>query len=110
MDPPAILNTAVTPIPGTASLPLQVVAESGYKAAYAISYIDTTGDYIGVYTGGSGQETLRCIIGGGLIYTVPVVIAAHSRVSLRAMTVSSITSGVLSLTFLGQGWGGGSAN
>lgn len=110
MDPPRILDAAVTNIPGSASLPVQVVAESGFKAAYAISWIDTTGDYIGLYIGQSGSEILRCIVGGGLVSDISVVIPAHSRVSLRSMTASDITNGHLTLTFLGQGWGGGSSN
>ncbi len=103
IDPPNILNASVTSIPGSASLPLQVVAESGNRAAYQIDYIDTTGDYIGVYTGEVASEVLRCIIGGGLVSSSAVVIAAHSRVSLRSMTATAITNGKLTITFMGQG-------
>ncbi len=106
IDAPEILNTSVTPIPGSASLPLQIVAESGLKAAYAVQYIDSTGDWIGLYTGSVGNEVLRCIIGGGLSLTVPVVIAHNSRVSLRSMTTSPITNGRLTISFLGYGWNG----
>lgn len=108
-DAPEIVYTNVTPIPGTASLPLQVVANSGFKAAYGISWQDTTGDYIGVFTGVSGFEVLRTIIGGGVISAVPVVIAANSRVSLRSMTASPITNGQITMTFLGQGLGAGAS-
>lgn len=106
IDPPKILDSGVTNIPGSASLPVQVVANSGLKAAHAIDYIDTTGDYIGVYTGLTGVEVLRCIIGGGLVSTAPVVIAANSRVSLRSMTATAITTGKLTMSFMGQGWNG----
>lgn len=106
IDPPKILDSSVTNIPGVADAPLQVVANSGLKAAYAIQYIDTTGDYIGVYTGSVGNEVLRCIVGGGLVSETPVVIAHNSRVSLRSMTAAPITYGKLTLTFLGQGWNG----
>lgn len=106
IDPPKILDSSVTNIPGSGSSPVQVVANSGVKAAYAIGYIDTTGDYIGVYTGMSGSEVLRCIIGGGLVSETAVVIAANSRVSLRSMTATAITYGKLTITFLGQGWSG----
>lgn len=106
IDAPAILNTNVTPIPGVASLPIQVVANSGFKAAYGVTWLDTTGDYIGLYTGAVGVEVLRCIIGGGVVTDTPVVIAAHSRISLRSMTSSSITNGDIAITFLGQGWNG----
>lgn len=106
IDPPKILDSSVTNIPGSGSLPLQVVANSGLKSAYEVQYIDTTGDYIGLYTGLVGSEVLRCIIGGGLVSSTPVVIAINSRVSLRSMTASPITTGKLTLTFLGQGWNG----
>lgn len=107
IDSPAIINASVTPIPGSASLPVQVVAESGFKSAYAILWIDSTGDFIGMYTGDVGSETLRCIIGGGIVSTTPVVIAAHSRVSLRSMTPVAITNGKLTISFMGQGLGNG---
>lgn len=109
IDPPHILDTSVTSIPGNGDLPLQVVADSGKKAAYAIDYIDTTGDYIGVFTGEIGSEILRTIIGGGLVSTTNVVIAANSRVSLRSMTAAEITYGKLTITFCGQGWNGSSS-
>lgn len=106
IDPPHILDTSVTPIPGAASLPLQVVENSGKKAAHAIDYIDTTGDYIGVYVGDVGAEVLKVIIGGGLVSSVNVVIPANSRVSLRSMTASTITYGKLTISFMGMGWNG----
>lgn len=104
LDPPRVLNASVTNIPAAASSPLQVIADSGFKAAHAIDYIDSTGDYIGVYTGDVGHETLRCIIGGGAITRSYVVIAAHSRVSLRSMSSTAITNGYLSCNFMGMGW------
>lgn len=100
---------SVTPIPGSGSLPLQVVADSGFKAAYGVSFVDSSGDYIGVYTGSVGSEVLRCIIGGGQVSKEAVVIAAQSRVSVRSMTISPITNGRITISFLGQGWGGGTS-
>lgn len=109
IDPPEILSTFVTNIPGSGGSPLQIVADSGTKAAYGIQYIDTTGDWIGVYTGASGHEVLRCIVGGGQVNDTPVVISVHSRVSVRSMTAAAITNGNITITFLGQGWGGGAS-
>jgi len=106
IDPPKILDSSVTNIPGSGSPPLQVVANSGFKAAYAIEYIDTTGEFIGLYTGLAGSEVLRAIVGNGLVNTTAVVIAANSRVSLRSMNAANITFGKLTITFLGQGWDG----
>lgn len=100
LDAPEILTCSVTPIPGAASLPLQVIADSGFKSAIAVDYIDTTGDFIGVYLGAPGSETLLCIIGNGLTSRAWGVFAAHSRVSLRSMTSSSITAGSLTATLM----------
>jgi hypothetical protein len=102
-DPPIVLNASVTPIPGSGSLPLQVVDNLGAVAAYFLNYIDSTGDFIGVYKGPAGSETLVCVVGGGTASIVPGVISARSRISLRSMTTSSITNGNLFCTFLGQG-------
>jgi len=103
MDAPEILNMYVTNIPGSGGSPLQVVANSGFRSAYAINWNDTSSDYIGVYVGAVGHEVLVCIIGGGVVSDIPVVIPAQSRVSLRSMSTTAITNGSLSINFLGQG-------
>jgi len=103
IDAPEVLETSVTPIPAQGNLPLQIIADSGTRAAYAVDYLDTTGDYIGLYTGASGSEILRCIIGGGVVTRTWVVIAAHSRVSLLSMTASPITNGNITMTLMGMG-------
>ncbi len=100
IDPPAILNCNVTHIPGSASLPLQVVADTGPRSSGSIAYIDTTGDFMGVYIGSSGNETLLCIIGNGLAHTVTTAITPHSRISLRSMTASAITNGNVTIAFM----------
>lgn len=105
IDPPHILLASVTSIPGSGSAPLEVIADSGVKVAHAIDFIDTTGDYIGVFTGAQGSETLRCIIGGGATTRIAVVIAVRSRVSLRSMSASAITNGNLTMTLMGFGMG-----
>lgn len=106
MDAPSVLKTNVTPIPSMANPPLQVIANSGLRAAHAIDYLDATGNYIGVYIGTSGNEVLRCIIGGGVVTRAFVVIPANSRVSLRSMTATPITNGNLTMTLMGMGWNG----
>lgn len=99
-DPPEIINMSVTPIPGSGNPPLQVIADSGYKSAVAIDYIDTSGDFIGVYLGTIGHEVLLCIIGNGQTSRAWGVLTAHSRVSIRSMTASSITNGTLAATLM----------
>lgn len=98
-----VLNTSSTSIPANSGSFLEVVAESGNRAAYAIQYMDSTGDYIGVYLGEAGSERLLCVVGGGQTSIVPAVVAAHSRVSIRSLTPVAITNGKLFCTFLGQG-------
>lgn len=104
LDAPKVINTSVTPIPGSGSAPLQVAANIGFKAAHAIDYIDSTGDYIGIYTGAAGQETLVTILGGGQTFRAYVVIPALSRVSVRSMTSTPVTNGYLNCIFMGMGW------
>ena len=99
-DPPQILDAAVTPIPGSGDAPLQVIENSGLKSAVAIDYIDTTGDFIGVYLGAIGQEKLLCIIGNGLTTRAWGVFPANSRVSLRSMKAAPITLGTLTGTLM----------
>lgn len=94
-DAPRVITMEVTPIPGAGDPPLQVIADSGPKSAVAIDYIDTSGDFIGVYVGPIGQERLLCIIGNGLTTRAWGVFKAHERVSLRSMTASPITGGTL---------------
>ena len=100
-DPPQVFDSSVTNIPGSGSAPLQVIANTGMRAAHAINYIDATDDYIGVYVGPVGQEVFYCIIGGGVTSTQAIVIPAFSRVSLRSMSASPITNGKLMCVFLG---------
>jgi hypothetical protein len=101
IDPPLVLAASVTNIPGSGSLPLQVIANVGPKYGVAIDFIDTTGDYIGVYQGASGHETLVCIIGNGLVSRAFGVITAYQRVSIRSMAAAPITNGNLTFTVMG---------
>ena len=99
-DPPQVLNATITNIPGSGSSPLQVIADLGPNGATKVAYIDTTGDYIGIYIGASGYETLRCIVGGGLTNNAEAYFPAHCRVSLRSMSSNPITNGYLTCTFI----------
>ena len=94
-DAPEIVNATVTPIPGSGSPPLQVIADSGFRSAVAIDYIDTCGEFIGVFLGQPGAERLLCVIGNGQNGRSWGVFAAHSRVSVRSMSTRPITNGTL---------------
>lgn len=100
LDAPQVLNATVTNIPGSASPPLQVIANTGVRSGVAMDYIDSTGDFIGVYLGSSGNEHLLCIIGGGQTTRAWGVFPANSRVSFRSMTASKITNGLIMATVM----------
>jgi hypothetical protein len=95
----ALLNTAVTNIPASSSLPLQVVASTAAATRQIIS-VEDIGEYIGLYTGAAAAEVLLIVLplGGG---TVDVTIPASTRISLRAMENSVINIGKISINFLG---------
>jgi hypothetical protein len=100
IDSPEILNCSVTPIPANSGSFLQVIADTGARSAGGIEYIDTTGDFIGVYLGASGFEVLLCIIGNGLAHKVTAFIPPNSRISLRSMTANAITNGELTMSIM----------
>ena len=95
-DPPQVLNAVITSIPASSNPPLQVIADSGIDLGIGVQYTDTTGDFIGVYTGAVGQEVLACIIGNGISSIAWAFIQPRSRISLRSMVNTAITSGSLS--------------
>lgn len=99
MDTPEVLDASVTPIPGSGSSPLQVVSAMAIGCS-KVSFYDGVGQYIGIYKGAAGSETLVCIIGGGGSNQSPCMISFNQRVSVRSMEAASITSGSLCLQFL----------
>lgn len=94
-DPPLVLDCTVTNIPGSGSLPLQVISNTGLDTGVGIDFSDSTGDFIGAYIGLPGLETLLCIIGNGLSGQAWARIPAGSRISLRSMTIEPITAGLI---------------
>lgn len=96
-DPPYVIDTAVTPIPSHSSLPVQIVADTGVQTGVGVTFNDSTGDFIGVYIGSIGFERLLCIIGNGLSGIGWAPIPANSRISLRSMTASQVSFGLLSV-------------
>ena len=96
-DPPQILDTSLAPfnIPANSDGFLQVIADTGVNTGTGVSYIDTTGELIGVYVGASGHEKLLCMIGNGQSGDAWAKILPHSRISLRAMLNQAITNGKL---------------
>lgn len=102
IDPPQILDASVTNIPGSGSLPLQIIADIGPLSAFSVDFMDTTGDQIGVYRGAPGSEILVGILGNGLTGTMYGIFSAHCRVSIRSMTSTPITNGKLVMSMMSE--------
>ena len=100
MDTPRVFDCAVTPIPGSGSPTIQVVASLKYKAS-RIQVRDAVGKWFEVFIGPVGFETPIGVVGGGVTSHLDVEVAARSRVSVRSSDGSPITTGTFSLTFLG---------
>jgi len=96
-----ILDTSSTNIPGSASSPVQVVASLA-AAVKALQLLDTTGAFVGVYTGGVGVEVLQFVMGPGSDQTIEHSISAGTRVSLKRLdSTTAVSSGIVAINFLG---------
>jgi hypothetical protein len=96
-----ILDTSSTNIAGSAASPTQVVASLA-AAVKAMQILDTTGAFIGLYTGPSGSEVLRLIIGPGSDQTIDHAIPSATRISLKRLdSTTAISSGIVAINFLG---------
>jgi len=96
-----ILDTSSTNIAGSASLPTQVVVSTA-AATKKLQLLDTTGAFIGVYTGGAGVEVLQLIMGPGSDQTIEHAIPAATRVSLKRLdSTTAISSGIVAINFIG---------
>ena len=96
----ALLDTSSTNINGSAGAFVQVVSSLG-NACKKIRIADTTGQFIGVYTGGAGSEVFAFMTNPGLDDYIEHAIAGGTRVSLRAMQSSAINSGLFAMQFSG---------
>lgn len=99
-SPGPVLDASVTTINSNVGAFVTVVATLA-AAAKAIRVCDTTGNFIGVYTGAGGSEALAFIIEPGMADVIEHAIPINTRLSVRAMGSSSITSGNLTLQALG---------
>lgn len=99
LDTP-LLDASSTNIPGSAASPVEVVATLA-AAVKKIQILDTTGGFFGVYTGAAASEVLKLVVGPGSDQTIDASIAAGTRISLRSMTTSAITSGNVAINFIG---------
>lgn len=99
IDTTPLLDTSSSNIPASASLPLEVVASSAAIIRKVVS-VDDVGEFLALYTGAASSEVLLCVLplGGG---EIEVNIPAATRISIRNMKNSAISSGFISLNFLG---------
>jgi hypothetical protein len=95
MDSPPVLDCLATPIPGSGSSPLEVVAFLP-KPIQKIVCQESTGRFIGIFEGDEGEETLVGIAAG----EQHVYLQAGSRVSLRNLEADEIVSGGVFLQFM----------
>lgn len=96
-----ILDTSSTNIPGSASNPVQVVASTA-AATKKLQLLDTTGAFVGVYTGAALSEVLQFVMGPGSDQTIEHSIPASTRISLKRLdSTTAVSSGILAINFIG---------
>jgi hypothetical protein len=96
-----ILDTSSTNIAGSASSPTQVVASTA-AATKKLQLLDTTGAFIGVYTGAALSEVLQFVMGPGSDQTIEHSIPAATRISLKRLdSTSAVSSGIVAINFIG---------
>ena len=101
-DGAGIVFAANDNIDDSAGTFLEIVASTA-AVIKAIQVLDTTGGFIGLYTGAAASETLKLVIGPGSDQTIDTSIAAGTRLSVRRMDSATepLTSGFLAMNFLG---------
>lgn len=99
IDSTPLLDCSSTNIPASSGNPVTVVASLAAACKKIVS-VEDIGEYIGLYTGVALSEVLYCILplGGG---EIQVNIPIATRISLRAMNNTAITSSKIALNFLG---------
>lgn len=96
-----ILDTSSTNIPGSASSPVQVVASTA-AATKKLQLLDTTGAFVGVYTGALASEVLQFVMGPGSDQTIEHSIPAGTRISLKRLdSTTAVSSGIVAINFIG---------
>lgn len=96
-----ILDTSSTNIAGSASNPTEVVASTA-AAVKKLQILDTTGAFIGLYTGAALSEVLQLVIGPGSDQTIDHSISAGTRISLKRLdSATAISSGIVAINLIG---------
>lgn len=96
----SVLDTSSTNIPGSGGSPVTLVASLAANVK-AIQIMDTTGGFVGIYTGAAAAEVLQAIYGPGSDSTIEVAMSSGERVSAKRLdSVTALSSGVLAINFL----------
>jgi hypothetical protein len=96
-----ILDASSTNINGSAGALVQVVASTAAETK-ALQILDTTGGFIGLYTGAPASEVLRLVIGPGSDQTIQHTIPISTRITVRRLdSTTALSSGFLAINFLG---------
>lgn len=101
IDSTGILDTSSTNIPGSGGNPQQIVSSlaAGVKK---LQILDTTGGFIGLYTGAALSEVLQLVIGPGSDQTIEHTIASTTRISVKRLdSTTALSSGILAINFIG---------
>lgn len=99
IDSTPLLDASSSNIPGSASLPLQLVASLAADVK-KVQSVEDLGEFLALYTGAASSEVLLCLLplGGG---EVSVEVPAGTRISIRNMKNAAVTSGFIGINFLG---------
>lgn len=94
-----LLDTSSTNIPESSADPLEVVVSTNSNITRIVS-VEDIGEFIAIYTGPMGSEELHGVLplGGG---ELKVSMATGTRVSLRALENSPISTGKIAINFIG---------
>lgn len=96
-----LLVASSSNIPGSASAPLEVVASLAADVK-KVHLQDTTGVWIGLYTGAAASEVLKMVINPGSDSVVECDLPAATRISVRRLdSTTAASAGELSVNFLG---------
>lgn len=91
-DATTINGAAGAFVEGVASLAAQV---------RKVQVFDTSGAFIGVYTGAAAAETLAFVFGPGSNETIEINIAAATRISFRSLEAAAPSAGNITMNFIG---------
>jgi hypothetical protein len=96
-----ILDTSSTNIPGSSGSPVTLTASLAANVK-KLQFIDTTGGFIGLYTGAAASEVLILVIGPGSDSIIEHSITSGTRISAKRLdSTTALSSGILAINFIG---------